>query len=522
MEAQYLVALSLLVVYILYKQLSPTHHQKNLPPGPPSLPIIGHFHLLKKPIHTSIDNLLQKYGPIISLRFGSRLAVVVSSPTAIKECLTKNDIIFANRPHLLIGKHLYYNYTAIGMAPYDDHWRNLRRFTSIKVFSTRRLVMSSSIRQDEVRIVVREMFKASIAEFKKVDMKSIFGKFSFNVMFRMLCSKPFFSEEEMIDPRKDIEKLDQLRSTFSPEGIYGLGDFFPLLKFVDRWRVEKLMLQIFEKREKIMEKMIAGCRGRRLTTSSYCSSLSTTDTKDDMKEEDDRAVLDDLLSMQEKEPENYSDNIIKGILVALLSAGSDTSASTMEWVMSFLLNHLHVLQKARDEIECNVGSDRLLNESDLDKLPYLSCIIKETLRIRSLGPFLGPHESAEDCTLEGYYIPKGTMLLVYKHALHIDPKVWPEPLMFKPERFETRIEETEGCKWIPFGMGRRGCPGETLGMRTVGLMVGVLIQCFEWERVGGEVVDIVAKTGRPVETKLKPLEAMYKPHAALLHVISQL
>ncbi|KAF5188847.1 Cytochrome p450 [Thalictrum thalictroides] len=189
----------------------------------------------------------------------------------------------------------------------------------------------------------------------------------------------------------------------------------------------------------------------------------------------------------------------------------------MEWAMSLLLNHPEVLNKARDEIEQNVGCHRLLDESDLVKLPYLHCIISETLRVCPVGAFLPPHESSEDCTIGGYNVPKGTMLLVNQQALYKDPKVWAEPTMFKPERFEKSTGENDGTKWIGFGQGRRGCPGEVLAYRMLGLTLGLLIQCFDWERVGGEMVDMT--TGdRRLMTKAKPLEAMYRPRKVLLNV----
>lgn len=192
----------------------------------------------------------------------------------------------------------------------------------------------------------------------------------------------------------------------------------------------------------------------------------------------------------------------------MVVAGTDTSIMTVEWGMSLLLNHPDVLQKAKREIDSTIGHHRLLEEQDLPNLHYLQNIISETLRLFPAGPLLLPHESSADFRLGGYDIPRGTVLLVNAWAIHRDPDVWDDPTSFKPERFQGREVETQ--KFMPFGMGRRACPGAGLGQRMVGLGLGSLIQCFDWERVGSEDIDFAEGVGLTMP-KLKPLEAMCKP-----------
>lgn len=188
--------------------------------------------------------------------------------------------------------------------------------------------------------------------------------------------------------------------------------------------------------------------------------------------------------------------------------------------MSLLLNHPETLKKVRDEIDQNVKPGCLIDDSDLSKLTYLRCVINETLRLHPPLPLLLPHQNSEDCTINGFHIPRGTTLLVNAWAIHHDPKVWEEPTMFKPERFEGMKAEGEGFKFLPFGMGRRACPGAGMGLRLAGLALGTLIQCFEWERVGQDLVDMNEGAGLMVP-KLQPLEALYKPRACLQQLISQ-
>ncbi|KAL6013250.1 hypothetical protein ACLOJK_003742 [Asimina triloba] len=194
----------------------------------------------------------------------------------------------------------------------------------------------------------------------------------------------------------------------------------------------------------------------------------------------------------------------------------------MEWTMALLLNHPHVLEKARAELDMKVGSDRLFQESDLSNLPYLHCIINETLRLYPVAPLLLPHNSSEETSVGGFTVPANTLLLVNAWAIHRDPKVWEdEPDDFKPERFQGVDVGKEGCKFIAFGHGRRSCPGTGLAMKMMGLALGCLIQCFEWERVGGEKVDMTEGAGLTLP-KRQPLEAVYKPRDSMITILSQL
>lgn len=203
-------------------------------------------------------------------------------------------------------------------------------------------------------------------------------------------------------------------------------------------------------------------------------------------------------------------------------AGTDTSVVTMQWAMAYLLNHPEVLEKAREEIDNHTNkSGRMIEDSDLSELPYLRCIINETLRLCPAAPLLLPHFSSEDCTISGYKIPRGTTFIVNAWAIHRDPNLWEEPTKFKPERFEGIEAGCEGFKFLPFGKGRRSCPGNNLALRFVGLTLGTLIQCFDWKRMGAEMVDLDEKDGLTMR-KVKPLSGLYKPRDLTANLLSHL
>lgn len=156
-------------------------------------------------------------------------------------------------------------------------------------------------------------------------------------------------------------------------------------------------------------------------------------------------------------------------------------------------------------------------------LPYLHGIVNETLRMYPADPLLVPHESSEECTLGGYNVQRGTMLLVNMWAIQNDPKLWEHPEQFKPERFlNIPQKEGNGFKLLPFGAGRRGCPGQVLATRIVGLALGSLIQCFEWEIINGEeIVDMSEGTGLTMP-KAQALVAKCRPRPIMLPLLSQL
>jgi cytochrome P450 len=202
----------------------------------------------------------------------------------------------------------------------------------------------------------------------------------------------------------------------------------------------------------------------------------------------------------------------------IMLGGVETTMTTLEWTMAHLLSNPDILMKAAAEIDTHVGNQRLLQESDMDNLPFVQCILKESLRIHPVGPLLVPHESREDVTVGGFDIPKETMLIVNVYQIQRDPENWDEPTKFKPERFKKENMETNWM--IPFGMGRRKCPGDVLAMRSMVLILGTLIQCFEWRSVLDEPVSLAEGHRGLTLPMAVPLQALYRPRLAMMKVLS--
>ncbi|KAL5790337.1 hypothetical protein ACOSQ2_005225 [Xanthoceras sorbifolium] len=261
-------SLSLLFLIFAFKLwFQPTTGRKNLPPSPPSIPVLGHFHILKPPVHRAFHNLDKKYGPIFSLRFGSQLVVVVSSASAAEECFTKNDIVFANRPRLLMGKHLHYNRTTIVQAPYGDHWRNLRRITAIEVLSSNRLNTFSSIRRDEIKRLLEKLSRDSRQGFSKVELKTMFAELTFNVIMRMVAGKRYYGddvedEEEAIRFRKIVTEVGEY------SGTSNRGDFLPILNWIDGGNFVKKVKSLSKRIDEFLQGLIDEHRSKKVSLES--------------------------------------------------------------------------------------------------------------------------------------------------------------------------------------------------------------------------------------------------------------
>ncbi|XP_039117669.1 isoflavone 3'-hydroxylase-like [Dioscorea cayenensis subsp. rotundata] len=479
------------------------------PPSPPGLPFLGHLHLLKPPIHQALAHLSDLHGPILLLRFGSRRVLLVSSYSAADECFTVNDITFANRPHLLAGKYLGYDFTSLGWAPYGPHWRNLRRMYTVELLSTNRLLSSSNVRSDEACSLVKALLREySGPSFQRTELRPKFFGFAYNAVMRMIANKRYYAYADESSSEGGNEFRDMVKQGSSIAGASNAADFIPLARWFRVGGHEKKLQGLKKRRDKFFQGLIDEHRTKKKMNGSQDGESSSVARS---------TFLDLLLSMQDDDPENVPDVFIKHSIAQLLVAGTDTSSVTMEWAMSLLLNNPDSLKKLRAELHANIEQSSILQEADLYKLPYLQAVILETLRIHPSVPLLVPHESSKDCTVGGFHVPKGTMLLVNAWKLHRDPETWEEPNKFKPERFLNN-DGKEKMKIMAFGIGRRRCPGEVLALRVVAVVVGILVQCFEWERVDDEEIDMNEGVGLTMP-KAKALVAMYKPREGMADLI---
>lgn len=296
MEAvSWLYALFSLLLLAIFFNYSST--KTKLPPSPyPPLPLLGHLHLLKFPLHRTCHCLSLKLGPIFSLRFGARLTVVVSSPEIVEECFTKNDIVLANRPRFLASKYIGYNYTSLVAAPYGNYWRNLRRLTTVEIFSTARLSSFHFIRHDEVKLLLKKVCVNSDQDSGRVELAPLLSELTFNNIMRMVCGKRYFGLDKDNDESKEFRELIKEAITYS--GLSNPAEFIPALRWIDYNGVEKNLSTIFKRMDGFLQGLIDANR----------------------RNKDGNTMIDHLLSLQELDPQNYTDVFIKATIMVSLNS----------------------------------------------------------------------------------------------------------------------------------------------------------------------------------------------------------
>ncbi|KAL5205462.1 hypothetical protein ABZP36_033671 [Zizania latifolia] len=475
-------------------------------PSPPALPVVGHLHLLKKPLHRSLAALAARYGGgrdgagLLLLRFGARPVLFVSSPAVAEECFTVHDVALADRPGLASRRMLTEDCPTIATAGYGPRWRHLRRIATVHALCAHRLAATATARDAEARAMAGKLWHLCRdhhgAAAATVSVRSAAYEFVVNVIMSMVAGTRM-AEDDVLRFKTMTE------AGFAAAGAANRHDFLPALRLLDFGRVKRRLAALAKERHDFGQRVVDEYRRRPHDVA----------VDDDASPPATRTVIGDLLRQQEKSPESYDDDVIRSVCLSLLQAGTDTSASTIEWAMALLLNNPDVLEKATAEIDSVVGVSRLHRESDLAGLPYLRCVIMETLRLYPLAPHLVPHEASRDCVIAGHAVTRGTIVLVDMYSMQRDPYIWKHPDKFRPERFE---EESKFM--MPFGMGRRKCPGEGLALRTVGVALGVMLQCFKWERTGKEKVDMSEGSGLTMPMAV-PLTVVCQPRAKMESVL---
>uniref|UniRef100_A0A7N2MUN7 Uncharacterized protein n=1 Tax=Quercus lobata TaxID=97700 RepID=A0A7N2MUN7_QUELO len=221
-------------------------------------------------------------------------------------------------------------------------------------------------------------------------------------------------------------------------------------------------------------------------------------------------------------PNAYSEtmeNILSFCPVDLIAGGTDTSAKTVEWAMSELLNQPHLIQKAIEELDGVIGRERWVEEKDIPQLPYIDAIMKETMRKHPVVVLLAPHLALEDCDVAGYKIYKGTRVFVNAWSIGRDPSLWDAPEEFYPDRFLGKDIDVKGQYFglLPFGSGRRMCPGYSLGLKMISSSLANLLHGFEWKlpdnvKPGDLSMEEVYGLSTP---RKSPLVAVLKPRLPL-------
>ncbi|XP_071688772.1 cytochrome P450 CYP736A12-like [Rutidosis leptorrhynchoides] len=485
------LALLLVLVGILFRLWRSTNlRHKNLPPGPTPLPIIGSLHLLGNLPHRALHKLSQKYGPIMSIRLGSVQFVIVSSPDAAKLFLGTHDAIFASRPNIQAAKYLSYGCKGMTFAQYGPYWRNVRKFCTVELLSPAKINGFAGMRKEEIGLMVDKL-KIASKEHKVVNLSEIVGDVIESMVCRMLFGK---KNDDTFVFRTIIDK------SMEAIGKFNIADYVPTLAPFDLQGLTKRFKSLSKELDEMLEMLIA--------------------EHEENKRTDETDFIDILLSLKHKYANNHDDlsytidrPSMKAILLDMVAGATDTAKTSIEWILCALIKNPRVMKELQKELNTVIGDKPIVEESDLTKLSYLHMVVKETFRLYPIGPLLIPHQSVDDIVISGYNIPKGTRVLVNYWAFGRDPNVWSDNWdEFLPERLIGKDIDYRGSSFqlIPFGTGRRGCPGMNLGLLNINLVVSNLVHCFDWvlpNRMEPSELDMQEKFGLTTP-RVQPLLAI--------------
>ncbi|KAK9123048.1 hypothetical protein Sjap_012650 [Stephania japonica] len=458
-------------IFLLRSLLSITGRTRRLPPSPLRLPIIGHLHLFGPIPHQTFHKLSTIYGPLIHIYIGSVPCVIASSAEVAKELLKTNELTFSSRPQYAAAHYLTYGSSDVGLAPYGPYWKFMKKLFMSELLGRRTLEQLQHVRHEELHRFLQTWLVKSNGKGLvdvHVDLKRLVNNVITRMTMSRRCSESGNEAEEITELVEDATELTRK---------FNLSDYFWFCKNLDLQGFRKRVEEAHAKYDRMIEKIIKEREEDRKSKKD--------ETHGDGSGHEAKDILHILLGIAEDDGAEIrlTRESIKASILDIFQAGTETTANTIEWALAELINNQQIFEKAREEIDKVVGKSRLVEESDIPNLPYLQGIVKETLRLHPAGPII-LRESSEDCTIGDYYIPAKTRLFVNVWAIGRDPKHWENPLEFNPDRFigsgQSKLDvRGQHFHFIPFGSGRRRCPGTTLALQVVQTTLAAIIQCFE-------------------------------------------
>lgn len=499
-----ILPLSLLLLVLAYSLFQRFRYK--LPPGPKPWPVVGNIYDIKPVRFRCFHDWAQTYGPILSFRLGSKLNVVVSSAELAKQVLKEHDQTLADRHRSRSSARFSKDGKDLIWADYGPHYVKVRKACTLELFTQRRLEALRPIREDEVTAMIESLFNDCTQpenKGKPLKVRRYIGTVSFNNITRLTFGKRFINSKGELDPLgKEFKGI--LSSGVKSNKTSFLAEHLPWLRWLlvpldnekgeaamHNARLDRFTREIMEEHTKAKSQNIGGIK---------------------------QHFVDALLGL--KDEYDLSEDTIIGLLWDMVIAGMDTVSISVEWALAELIRNPRVQKKAQEELDRVIGQERIMTELDFSNLPYLQALAKESLRLHPPTPLMLPHKAKAHVKIGGYDVPKGSIVYVNVWGLGRDSNVWRDPNEFRPERFFEEDVDMKGhdFRLLPFGAGRRICPGTQLGINLVTSMLGHLLHHFDWNQPN-EVEEIDMKEAPGIVTYMStPLQAVPVPRLPADHL----
>nr|APU50913.1 premnaspirodiene oxygenase [Fritillaria cirrhosa] len=476
-----LLPLCFLLLFTLFKRSRSSN--LNLPPRPWKLPLIGSIHYVFNTLpHHAFHRLAQRHGQIMLVQLGLVDTLVISSPELAAEIMKIQDINFSSRPEIYVPKNLIYGCRDILFSPYGDYWRQIKKIAIVELLSTSRVRSYHSIFEDEISDFVMNIRKLS-SENKSVNLSGMLLTLMNSIIGRCAVGdKGNLGKQERFILA--LEEILELMSGFS------VVDLFPSIKYLDvlvgvKSRVQRLHQHVDE----ILQGIIKEHELKQARRTSP-------------RGEEAEDLLDVLLRIRRQGELEIplTDDNLKAVILDMFLAGTDTTSTLIAWVMSQLIKNPLVIEKAKEEVRRILKGKTNIKKRDLEELSYLKYVTKETLRLHPPVPLLGLKMCIDSCKVAGYDIPAGTRVVINAWAIGRDPRYWKDAEQFKPERFVDNPIDFKGknFEFLPFGAGRRMCPGISFANAVVEFTLAQLLLHFDWKlpnRMTHEELDMTESFG---------------------------
>ncbi|KAH7315579.1 hypothetical protein KP509_21G055600 [Ceratopteris richardii] len=434
-----------------------------LPPGPVAVPIFGNWLQVGDDLnHENLSEMAKKYGEIFLLRMGQRNLVVISSPELAKEVLHTQGVEFGSRTRNVVFDIFTGKGQDMVFTVYGDHWRKMRRIMTVPFFTNKVVQHARSHWEEEINSVIADIKADPDAASTGMVVRRRLQMLMYNNMFRMMFGRRF---EKVDDPLfLELKRLNGERSRLAQSFEYNYGDFIPILR--------PFLRNYLKQCQKVKDERLILFKG--------FVEERQRETKVNPPSTDEKCAIDHILDAYKNGEISY-DNVLY-IVENINVAAIETTLWSIEWGLAEIVNNPDVQKSMRDELNSVLGPGVPLTEPDVPKLPYLHWVVKETMRLHMAIPLLVPHMNLHQAKLGGYDIPAESKILVNAWWLANNPEWWNKPDVFNPDRFAgpEKIEANgNDFRFLPFGVGRRSCPGIILAIPIVSLVLGRLVQSFE-------------------------------------------